>query len=111
MRQFEAFNEGGPEVGLVYCGMHETDEALNVLSERMAPAPEAALRNTLLMEPPVVSISQTGLVPRAVWADVGGFDARLSTSADTDIVLRIGRRFRLLGAAEPLVLSVRTVRR
>ena len=103
-RQLDALREAGPEVGLVYCGLYETDEELNVLSERTAPEPEAALRNTLLMEPPVVSISQTGLVPRKVLDDVGGFDTRLSTSADTDMVLRIGRRYRLVGVAEPLVL-------
>ena len=103
-RQLDALRGAGPHVGLVYCRLYETDEELNVVSERTAPEPEVALRNTLLMEPPVVSISQTGLVPRKVLDDVGGFDTRLSTSADTDMVLRIGRRYRLVGVAEPLVL-------
>ena len=103
-RQLDVLRGGGPDVGLVYCGLYETDEELNVLSERTAPEAEAALRNTLLMEPPVVSISQTGLVPRDVLDEVGGFDTRLSTSADTEMVLRIGRRYRLVGVPEPLVL-------
>ena len=104
IRQAQALQAAGPDVGLVYCGLYETDEELNVVSERTTPEPEAALRNTLLMEPPVVSISQTGLVPREVLDDVGGFDTRLSTSADTEMVLRIGRRYRLVGVPEPMVL-------
>lgn len=91
-------------VGLVYCGMYEVNEDLEDPVERPTPPPYAALGNTLLMEPPVVSVAQTGLVPRVVLQEVGSFDERLSTSADTDLVCRIGLRYRLIGVPEPLVL-------
>lgn len=103
-KQVDALNEGDRGVGLVYCGMYETDGSLNVLSERPAPDERSALRNTLLMEPPVVSLSQTGLIPRRVLDEVGGFNTSLTTSADTDMVIRIGMRHGLIAVKEPLVL-------
>lgn len=102
--QVDALTASDRGVGLVYCGIFETDEGLRILRERPAPEEHHALRNTLLMEPPVVSLSQTGLMPRAVFEDIGGFDPGLSTSADTDLVVRIGLRHRLLAVHEPLVL-------
>lgn len=103
-KQVDALADQPANVGLVYCGMFETDASLNVLHERGAPDVTTALRNSLLMEPPVVSVSQTGLIPRPVLEDVGGFDPRLSTSADSDMAVRIGFRFDYVCIAEPLVL-------
>lgn len=103
-KQVEAVSGAGAALGLVYCGMYETDGSLNILMERPAPEEGRALRNTFLMEPPVVSLSQTGLVPRSIFEQVGGFDTSLTTSADTDMVVRIGSRFSLVGITEPLVL-------
>ena len=74
------------------------------MSEMPAPDPAVALRNSLLMEPPVISVSQTSLVPRRVFEQVGGFDVRLSTSADTDLACRIAVGWRVAAVKEPLVL-------
>jgi glycosyltransferase involved in cell wall biosynthesis len=94
----------GTDAGLVYCGMFDTDADLNVLSQRLAPPEPLALRNSLLMEPPVVSVAQTGLFPRLTLQEVGGFNTRLSTSADTDLLVRVALRYPLLAVHEPLVL-------
>jgi glycosyltransferase involved in cell wall biosynthesis len=90
--------------GLVYSGLIETDDALRPLFERPAPREGDALRNTLLLEPPGVSLAQTGLVPVEVFEAVGGFDENLSTSADTDLVIRIGMQFSLARVEECLAL-------
>lgn len=103
-RQVKAVERLDGDFGLVYCGMLGVDSSLKVLYERGAPEEGSALRNTLLMEPPVVSLSQTGLVPRRILDEVGGFDTRLTTSADADMVLRIGMRYQLVAVQEPLVL-------
>jgi glycosyltransferase involved in cell wall biosynthesis len=104
VKQVEACRDREGEPGLVYCGCYDTDADLRILGERPAPSERDALRNSLLMEPPVVSLSQTALVPREVIDTVGGFDTRLTTSADTDLVLRIGSRYPLVAVSEPLVL-------
>ncbi len=93
-----------PGLGLAYCGMHLCDEQLRPISRMPVPPPGAALRNTLLLEPPVVSMAQTGLMPREVFDRSGGFDERLSTSADADLVCRVALAHRVAGVDLPLVL-------
>lgn len=93
-----------PELGLVYCGMHLCDEQLRPLKRVSAPGSREALRNTLLLEPPVVSVAQTGVIRREVFDDVGGFDERLSTSADADLVCRVALSHPVGGVDRPLVL-------
>lgn len=103
-KQINALSTATRDCGLVYCGMFDTDESLEVIHERLAPKEDVALRNTLLMEPPVVSLAQTALSPRWVFDEVGMFDEGLSTSADTDMVVRIGARYPMVGIHEPLSL-------
>lgn len=93
-----------PEVGLVYTGLHLIDDEGNFIGRIDPPKADEALRNTLLLEPPVLSIAQTGLVRRAVLDAVGGFDEGLSTSADCDLTCRIAARFAVVPVPEPLAL-------
>lgn len=93
-----------PDLALAYCGMYLCDQDLRPLTPLSAPDADVALRNTLLLEPPVVSVAQTGLLRRAVFDEVGGFDERLSTSADADLVCRVALAHPIGGVDEPLVL-------
>lgn len=92
-----------PGVGLVYCGVSLVDQALRTVG-RIDPAPpEVAVRNTLLLERPFATgVGSTGLLPIDVFLHVGGFDERLSTSADCDLTCRVGARYSLACAPEPL---------
>ena len=100
-RQVDLLGDG---VGLVYTGLFVTDQALRRVSVVRPPAPRVALRNTLLLEPPVISVAQTSLIPRSVWAEVGGFDTGLTTSADTDLACRIAAHWKVAAVDDPLVL-------
>ncbi len=92
-----------PEAGMVYSGMYIADEDLQPVA-RMDPAPpEVALRNTLLLEQPFATgIGSTALLPVSVFRGVGGFDERLSTSADCDLTCRVARQYPLACSPEPL---------
>jgi hypothetical protein len=61
------------------------------------------LRNSLLLETPYMSIPSTGVFPREVLVREGGFDERLSTSADTDLACRVALRHAIACVYEPLV--------
>ncbi len=93
-----------PSIGLLYCGMRSVDAELRPLEELAAPSPAEALRNSLLLQPPVMSVAQTAIIPAAVFAALGGFDQALSTSADTDLACRVALRHPVAGVDEPLVL-------
>jgi hypothetical protein len=95
--------ERQPTAAFVYCGLHLIDENGRFIG-RMRPAPpESALRNTLLLERPLMSII-TALVRRTVLTAEGGFDEELSTSADCDLACRIALRHEVTRIDDPLVL-------
>jgi glycosyltransferase involved in cell wall biosynthesis len=89
---------------LVYCGLVAVDADLRPVARRGVPTPDVALRNTLVLEPPVVSVAQGGLVDRAAFVAVGGFDEQMSTSADTDLVVRLAARSPVVAVDRDLVL-------
>ncbi len=92
-----------PGVGLVYSGLAVVDEALTPIGSVDPAPPELALRNTLLLEQPFATgVGSTGLLPREVVVEVGGFDERLSTSADCDLTCRVGSSYPLACVSEPL---------
>jgi glycosyltransferase involved in cell wall biosynthesis len=101
-RQMPLF--ASPDVALVYAGVRVVDSDLRLIRELEPPAPELALSHTLCVEPSPLPLTMTGVVRRAAFADVGGFDERLSTSADADFVCRVALRYRLQCIAEPLAL-------
>lgn len=101
-RQLIAFR-ARPEAGIVYTGVHLVDAHGRYIGRMRAAPPAAALRNTLLMERPPLILT-TGLVPRQVLDAIGGFDERLSTSADCDLACRIALRHDVTLVDEPLAL-------
>lgn len=98
-----AILSSAPEAGMVYSGVYIADENLEPMG-RIDPAPpELALRNTLLLEHPFATgIGSTGLLPVSIFSGVGGFDERLSTSADCDLTCRVAREYPVACSPEPL---------
>jgi glycosyltransferase involved in cell wall biosynthesis len=100
-RQLQGAEEGA---ALCYCGLLVTDPELRPRRRMGVPEPAQALLNTLLLEPPPVSVAQAALVDRLVFEELGGFDEDMSTSADADLVVRIAAGHRLQALHEDLVL-------
>lgn len=100
MRMFSA----DPKLGLVYSALQVVDEELNPIDVIQAPPAAVALRNSLLMELPVMATSNSAIVPASVFRDIGGYDERLSTSADTDFACRIACKYPVQGITTTLVL-------
>jgi glycosyltransferase involved in cell wall biosynthesis len=93
-----------PDLGLVYTAAETVDEHLEPLGLIDAPEGAVALRNTLLLELPVMAITMTGVVPARVYRELGGFDERLSTSADLDFSCRVACAYPVARVDEPLAL-------
>lgn len=96
--------EADPRLGYVYTGYRRVDARLLGLAPPVIIEPDEAVLRTLLLEPPGIWVSSTCLFPKAVLDEVGGFDERLSTSADVDLAVRVGLRYPVAGINEPLVL-------
>lgn len=94
-----------PAVGLVHCGMQEVDGEGNRLAGVHVDGLGGRVADELVLfrRTAVIGTGSTGLIPRRVFEEVGGFDTRLSTSADWDINYRIARRYEVGFVAEPLV--------
>lgn len=92
--QVERF-EAEPDLGLVYVGIEEVDgdgRTLGVVIEGR----EGWLGDDFLLARPVTVGGGSGaMVRRDLFEEVGGFDVRLSTSADWDLYGKIGRRARI----------------
>jgi hypothetical protein len=102
-RHMAVFQADG-DLGLVYSALLMVDRTGAPLARLDAPNPDVALRNTLLMEPPTISVAQAAIVPTAVFRDAGGFDERLSTSADCDLACRVAARVPIAAVFDPLTL-------
>jgi glycosyltransferase involved in cell wall biosynthesis len=100
-RQLRLF-EDNPRLGTVGCGYRVTDKRLNPLSEYIPS--HCSLTNLLLVESNGGHFSSSFVVPRHVLDDVGGFDPRLSTSADWDFVTRVALRYELAFVPEVQML-------
>lgn len=93
-RQVERF-EADPDLGLVYVGIEEVDAEGRVLRV-IDDGREGWLGDDFLLARPVTVGGGSGsMVRRDLFEAVGGFDERLSTSADWDLYGRIGRRARI----------------
>jgi glycosyltransferase involved in cell wall biosynthesis len=93
-----------PNLALVYTGLHLVDEHLRFVGRIDPPRADQALWNTLVLERPVISLSQTGLTPRKLLTRLGGFDERLSTSADCDMACRLALSGPIAPVPQPLTL-------
>jgi glycosyltransferase involved in cell wall biosynthesis len=100
-KQMELLDATG--AALVYSGADVVDRHLRPIATVAPVPPDVALRNTLLMEQPIMMLtSSTALMPLEVFRAVGGFDERLTTSADSDLACRIAARYPVAPVAESL---------
>ncbi|MHB1537465.1 MAG: glycosyltransferase [Acidimicrobiales bacterium] len=91
-----------PSLGVVYTGLEYMDAMGRCLRTQKAPKRSAALRNTLLMEPPHIPLAQGALVRRTTFEATGGFDDALSTAADCDLACRLTLAAPVAPVDEPL---------
>jgi glycosyltransferase involved in cell wall biosynthesis len=83
-----------PELGLVHCSVEEIDEQGRARGYRRDGLAGWLFEEFLLFRRAILLGGGSGAVmPRAVFAAVGGFDERLSTSADWDFYCRLAARY------------------
>lgn len=88
-RQLAMF-ENDAELGLVHVGVVEIDGDGNHLLERTDGMSGRVADELLRFEGPVILGGGSGfMVPRRILDEIGGFDTRLSTSADWDLIYRV----------------------
>lgn len=92
-----------PEVGLVHCGVETMDVQGFFLGTHLDGREGWVAREMLLFEPVVIVPGSTSLVTREIFDSVGGFDTRLSTSADWDFCYGVAQRRRIAFVRQPLV--------
>jgi len=94
----------GPEFGLVHCGMEEVDGQGRHLGVRVDGMQGWVSQEMLLFRRGVIlGAGSTAMVRRGAFWELGGFDERLSTSADWDLCYRVGRRYQVGFVPEALV--------
>jgi glycosyltransferase involved in cell wall biosynthesis len=82
-----------PDLGLVHCGVQEVDADGRALGVRLDGLEGRVAEEMMLFRRGVIlGGGSAAVVPRAVFAEAGGFDESLSTSADWDLHHRIARR-------------------
>ena len=86
-KQVARFNELD-RPGLVLSEAYYIDVNGNRTGENQLPDQKQLIENILLLGPETGLFASTGVVHRAVFEKVGGFDKQLSTSADGDFLCR-----------------------
>jgi glycosyltransferase involved in cell wall biosynthesis len=91
-------------LGLVHVGVDEVDPDGNSLITRLEGLEGRVAGDLLMLKSQSIFGGGSGLmVPRKVFDEVGGFDLRLSTSADWDMFYQISERYAVGFVAEILV--------
>lgn len=102
-RQVKRF-QNEPDLGLVHCGVEEIDENGAPLRTSLDGLEGQVAADLLLFKRAVILGGGSALmVPREVFTTIGGFDVRLSTSADWDLFYRLAARHRVGFVHEVLV--------
>lgn len=85
-----------PQLGLVHCGVQDINEEGFPLREHLDGLEGSVGADLLQFRRPVILGGGSGIVvPRIVFESAGGFDTRLSTSADWDLYYRISSRYKV----------------
>ena len=102
-KQVAMFSED-PDLGLVHVGVNEIDADGDSIRLRLEGSSGDATRELLLIGRKGVLGGGSGLmVRRTVFDGVGGFDTRLSTSADWEFFFRVASRYRIGFVADVLM--------
>jgi glycosyltransferase involved in cell wall biosynthesis len=93
-----------PDLGLVHCSEEQIDAAGATLGYLYDGLEGWVIEEFLLFRRAIIRGGGSGaLIPSAVFQAVGGFDERLSTSADWDLYCRIAARYRIGFVPEALL--------
>jgi glycosyltransferase involved in cell wall biosynthesis len=94
-----------PRPGLVVCELDLFDDATGAVTGHaaMTPSPGTLLDMVLFEGAQIVSCSSTALLERGLFEALGGFDPRLSQSADWDFLARALLAGPVVSVPEPLV--------
>jgi glycosyltransferase involved in cell wall biosynthesis len=96
-----------PEVGLVHCAEERFDSHGAVVERRLDGLEGWLAPTMLLFRPRVILGGGSGvMIEREVFREVGGFDERLTTSADWDLYYRVAYR-RKVGFVSEVLLRYR----
>ncbi|MFZ1702568.1 MAG: glycosyltransferase family 2 protein [Pyrinomonadaceae bacterium] len=92
------------KIGLVHCWMTYIDTEDRPMGQ-MTDGTAGRIADDILRFDGggVIGAGSTSLIPRTVFDEVGGFDARMSTAADWDISYRIAACHKIGMVSEPLV--------
>lgn len=91
--------------GLVHCSMSLINLEDEIIGENSSGQEGWVFEEFLKFQSGVViGAGSTALLKRSVFEEIGGFDLRLSTSADWDLSCRIARRYEIGFIREPLAL-------
>src|SRR5262249_38681109 len=105
-RQLQRF-EKDPDLGLVHCGLEFIDEQGVVVGiETRGLEGDVAIPMLLLRQPVILGGGSGALIRKDLFNELGGFDLRLSTSADWDLYYRIASRSRV-GFVSDVLLKYR----
>jgi glycosyltransferase involved in cell wall biosynthesis len=100
-RQVRELDES-PALEAVVCATQIVDASLNPLGF-LRQDPQVTVSDLLLCRARVVSVSSNVLVTRQAYEEIGGFDERLSTSADWAVMYRLVARGRMAAMPDCLV--------
>ncbi len=102
-KQIEKF-AGDEKPGLVHVGVIEVDAEGNRLLERLEGVEGKVAEELVMLKRESILAGGSGImVPRTVLNEAGGFDLRLSTSADWDLFYRISSRYSVRFVPELLI--------
>ena len=105
-KQVERFEQDS-KLGLVHVGVREVDASGNELVTRLDGLEGDVSSELLRFDRTVILGGGSGLmVPKNVFDEIGGFDLRLSTSADWDFFYQVTSRYRT-GFVPELLLDYR----
>lgn len=93
-----------PSLSYVYSAYWYVNESLDISRLAGIAPKDLAVRNAATLTTPSINLAQTGMVKTSTFRQLGGFDERLSTSADLDLVLRIVDSSNFEGIPEPLAM-------
>jgi glycosyltransferase involved in cell wall biosynthesis len=102
-RQVQRF-QSEPGIGLVHCGVVDVDKGGTALGEHRDGMEGWVASEMLLFQRPVIlGGGSTGVVSRAAFEAVGGFDPHLPPSEDWDLCYRVACRYKVGFVPEVLV--------
>ncbi|CAN5513579.1 hypothetical protein BH10ACI3_BH10ACI3_21940 [soil metagenome] len=92
------------KLGLVHVGVSEIDSNGNSIGDKLEGGEGKMWQELLLFSGKGILGGGSGvMMPRTIFDEVGGFDERLSTSADWDLYFQISSRFEVGFVREPLL--------